>query len=196
MTSSSHHEKKTSLDTLLAFKALALMPGLTHSDRRVGAAIVEHFSRATARCDPGVGRLCRLLGLDRSTVFRSLANLDRSQVIVRTRHGGRSLRNSYEPNWTLFRQFEENWNERFREEVKARAVASARPKRSRGCDVPGRTSATQTCSNNLLKEPVCAAPSKRSTAARRRWLFGRWAGRKEKWPAVVACTRGTRTKLI
>jgi hypothetical protein len=39
------------LDTLLAVKALAVAPDLKATDRRVGAALIEHFNRKTGQCD-------------------------------------------------------------------------------------------------------------------------------------------------
>ncbi len=92
------------LDTLLAFKTIGLMPGLSASERRVACAIVEHFHRADGQCEPGADRLAWLLGLDRSTVLRATAALHRRRLVLRIRHGGRSQRNSYEPNWDLLRE--------------------------------------------------------------------------------------------
>ena len=62
------------LDTLLAFKAIALMPKLSAAERRVAAAIVDHFRRGDGRCDPGVERLANLLARfaqNRAAVHRS-----------------------------------------------------------------------------------------------------------------------------
>ena len=97
------------LDMLLAYKAIALMPGFSASERRVAGAIIDHFNRKDERCDPSVDRIASLLGVDRRTVLRAVDALDRAGVILKDRHGGRMMRNSYEPDWERFRKFELMW---------------------------------------------------------------------------------------
>jgi hypothetical protein len=99
--------------TLLALKVLTLVPELNASDRRVAGALLEHFNRNTAQCDPGLPRIADLLGLSTRTVMRSNRRLEAARLFKKTRHGGRSHRNSYEPNWARFQELEGVWREKF-----------------------------------------------------------------------------------
>ena len=155
------------LDTLLAYKALSLVPGLTVADRRVAAAIIDHFNHEDGRCDPSVERLVDLLGLNRTTVLRSIRALDRLGLIRKVRHGGYSLRNSYEPVWTRFREIEEVWKTRFNANSANAGVARLPRRKWRGRNVVGGASATQTYPINLSKEPVRTRADARPAAGRR-----------------------------
>lgn len=162
------------IETLLAFKAVALMPGLSAGEKRVAGAIIEHFNRASGRCDPGVGRLAGLLGLDRTTVLRAISSLHRRGIIVRTPHGGRSQRNSYEPNWEFLSGFNSAWNARFIGDGRAgRAAAKAPPSKSQSVDPTGGGTATQTDFLNLHKEPDAVE----ATELARRRSYGDAVGR-------------------
>src|SRR4051794_9128131 len=98
-----------SLDTLLAIKVLGLVPGLNANDRRVGAVLLEHFNRKNNRCDPGLKRIADLLGISQRTVIRCNAKLERAGLFRKIRHGGYGNRNSYEPIWPRFREYENSW---------------------------------------------------------------------------------------
>src|SRR5437763_517826 len=102
----------TTLHTLLACKVMALEPALSAAAKQVGAAIIEHYNRQDGRCDPGVERLSSLLDLDRSTILRSVAALHKADLIIKTRHGGRSQTNSYEPNWERLMALHQIWRDR------------------------------------------------------------------------------------
>ena len=151
--------KPEPLDTLLAFKALALMPGMTLAQVRVAAAIVDHFNRRNTRCDPGVERLTVLLGLDRSTVIRAIDRLHRAGIIVRIRHGGFFQRNRYEPAWDVLIEFARTWSVRKKNLNGGRrsVAAAAPPEGSRPRDVARGEAATQTYLENLSTEPIDAA---------------------------------------
>jgi DNA modification methylase len=56
-------------DTLLAIKSISLVPDLNTNDRRVGAALIDHYNRHTGQCDPGIHRLTMLLNISRRTVI-------------------------------------------------------------------------------------------------------------------------------
>lgn len=45
------------LDIVYAQKTLLLFPGLSSAARTIGGAILDHFNKRTARCDPGIDRL-------------------------------------------------------------------------------------------------------------------------------------------
>jgi predicted transcriptional regulator len=102
------------IDTLLALKAISLAPGLKENDRRVAAALVEHFNRETSQCDPGLKRIAGLLGISTRTVIRSTQRLENAGMFRKVRHGGHLNRNHYEPIWSRFRQIEVEWRARFR----------------------------------------------------------------------------------
>jgi hypothetical protein len=109
-------EYATALQTLLAFKVISLMPGLSVAARRVACAIIDHFNRFDGQCDPSVTRLALLLGLHRRTVLRAIDELDSRALILKERHGGLSQRNSYEPIWDLLGKLEEEWKQCMRSE--------------------------------------------------------------------------------
>jgi DNA-binding transcriptional MocR family regulator len=151
-----------SFDTLIAHKAINLIPDLSGGDKRVAGAIIDHFNRRTEQCDPSNERLARLLGISRRTVIRSTSRLERRGLIRKRRHGGNLNRNSYEPVWPLFRELEAAWNVRFREK---RANAKATEVSPSPCQHGHLTSdgpVTQTLLSNPLKEtyPSEAAAAK------------------------------------
>lgn len=142
------------LDTLIAYKVLAVMPGLTAAERRVAGAIIDHFNREDDRCDPGIERLAQLLRLDRRTVFRAVETLDRLGLILKDRHGGRSLRNSYEPVWDKFREIEANWKKRFNEKSVASPVTNSSRGKWQTSPEPSGEPVTQTFLSNHSNKPV------------------------------------------
>lgn len=91
-------------DILIALKAINLTQGIGNRDRRVAAALLDHFNRKTGQCDPSIKRLSGLLGISERTVFRSLQRIEADRLFKRARHGGHINRNSYEPNWPRFRE--------------------------------------------------------------------------------------------
>jgi hypothetical protein len=155
------------VDTLLACKALALMPEMSAAERRVGAAIVDHFNRDDGRCDPSVGRLAEMLGLSHRTVLRAIYRHDRLGLILKDRHGGRFQRNSYEPQWSRFKEIEADWRARMRNPTAAPSATSLRARSRQKSHLADDRPVTQTCSSNLLKEPVREGPAFEPTAARR-----------------------------
>lgn len=77
-------------DILFAHIALHVVPDLSPSARRVGAAIIEHFNKRTGQCDPSIERLGRLLGLSPTSVKAATAELCRgdSALFDRIVNGG------------------------------------------------------------------------------------------------------------
>ena len=102
-------------DVLFAHKALNIVPGLSEANRRVAGAIIDHFNKKNGQCDPGIKRLCKLLGLNRATVIRSTEKLHEEGFIKKESHGGKSHRASYRPNWDYFRHIVQRWDERMRD---------------------------------------------------------------------------------
>ncbi|WP_425462505.1 helix-turn-helix domain-containing protein [Martelella lutilitoris] len=96
-------------DVLFAYKALNLIPGLPEASRRVAGAILDHFNKKDGQCDPGIERLSRMLGLNRSTVIRATEKLDELGLIEKDSHGGKAHRASYKPNWAYFRAIVEDF---------------------------------------------------------------------------------------
>ena len=93
-------------DTLIAHKAISLCEDLSGSEKRIAAAIVDHFNRKTGQCDPGLARIASLVGVSERTVIRAVAGLSKKGYIRRLRHGGKFHRNQYEPDWERFRAME------------------------------------------------------------------------------------------
>ena len=139
-------------NTLIAHKAISLASELSNSEKRVAAAIIDHFNRRTRQCDPSLDCIAELIGMSRRTVIRAIDRLHKLGFICRIRHGGHYHRNSYEPVWSRFLQVEADWKSR-RSTRRARFGA---PKLS-SCSgqsrhVGGDTVDPQTCTSNLLKE--------------------------------------------
>jgi hypothetical protein len=147
------------IDTLLALKAINLVSGLNANDRRVAAALLEHFNRGTGQCDPGLNRLSRLLGISTRTVIRSNHRLERAGLFKKTRHGGLSNRNSYKPNWARFQEIETAWRTRFNAGHSA-SVPEASPTSCQPCHLESDGAVTQTCITNLPKATYEKSPPK------------------------------------
>ncbi|MCP4319874.1 MAG: helix-turn-helix domain-containing protein [Hyphomicrobiales bacterium] len=151
-------------DILFACKALNLVSGLSANARRVAGAIIDHFNRKTGQCDPSVGRLARMLDVDRSTIMRATNDLcsEEHGLFEKTSHGGMSHRTSYVPRWDRFREIVEDWEARMKtgdghakvSEARGSKVAKLRRPRSQNCDVKGRKTATQTNLINQSNKPI------------------------------------------
>ncbi len=150
-------------DILFAHMAIGLVPDLSSAAKRVGAAILEHFNRKTARCDPSVERLARLLGLDEKTIRRATNDLVAIGLFKKSSHGGRHHTAAYSPNWQRFRSIVADWNARMRSGEGEKRASTNRAKMSgntgQKCPVePGRN-ALQTVRTNRKKEPVAVSLS-------------------------------------
>lgn len=142
-------------DILFAHKALNMISGLSANARRVAGAIIDHFNRKTGQCDPSVERLAKLLGIDRATVLRATAELCGSKfgLFQKSSHGGKFNTASYVPCWALFRTIVSDWEAVMKGDQHVENVAKTQPRRSQGCDVSGRKTATQTNSINQSNKP-------------------------------------------
>ena len=141
-----------SVNTLIAHKAINLAAELSNSEKRVAAAIIDHFNRRTGQCDPSLDCIAELIGMSRRTVIRATDRLQKLGFIRRIRHGGKFHRNSYGPVWSRFLQVEAEWNAR----RVARRTRFGAPKVS---PCPGQSrhlgsdkADPQTFPSNLLKE--------------------------------------------
>jgi hypothetical protein len=144
------------LDVLLAYKAICLSESLSASEKRIAGAIVSSFNQATTQCDPSLGRIAKLLGVDRRTVIRAWPRLEASRMFRKVRHGGKSHRNSYEPIWPRFHELENQWRARFSADKLARDT-NVSPLARPTCHVAGDKSATQTHLRNQSEETKAEA---------------------------------------
>jgi hypothetical protein len=149
------------LKVLLALKAVSLAPGLTESDRRVAATLLDHFNRNTAECDPSLERMATLLCISTRTVIRATQRLERAGLFRKVRHGGHLNRNSYEPVWTKFHEIDAAWRARFSENARSRRSRLS-PSPSRSCHINGDTQVPQTCVSNQFKETCSSRPPKQA----------------------------------
>ncbi len=146
-------------DTTIAHKIINLMPELTGTDKRIAAAIIEHFNRKTGQCDPGLGRIALLVGVSRSTAIRSVSRIGRTGVLRVVRHGGYSQRNSYEPVWSRFRELDAVWKMRFRAKSRGADGSKMPPETCQTCHLPGDQPDTQTFLNNQSKQTRVGEPA-------------------------------------
>jgi hypothetical protein len=63
------------LDITLALKAIALTDSLTASEKRIAAAVVDHFNREDGRCDPSYETIAAILSVNVRTVGRGITKL-------------------------------------------------------------------------------------------------------------------------
>ena len=144
------------LDTLIAHKVINLSADLSGADKCVAGAIIDHFNRKTGQCDPGIDRLSRLLGCSRRTVIRAVESLDEHELIYCRRHGGRSQRNSYQPNWPLFRELDEAWSKAMSGNSRHQPVTKCASPERQSCHLGSDRAVTQTLPTNQSIEPVTA----------------------------------------
>jgi predicted transcriptional regulator len=139
-------------NTLIAHKAISLASELSNSEKRVAAAIIDHFNRRTGQCDPSLDCIAELIGMSRRTVIRATDRLQKLGFIRRIRHGGHYHRNSYEPVWSRFLQVEADWKSR-RSARRARFDApKLSPCSGQSRHVAGDTADPQTFPSNKLNE--------------------------------------------
>ena len=137
-------------DVLMAFKVLSLAPGLSRAAARIGSILVDHFGRSTGVCEPGVTRLAKLSGYNKSTVKKATSDLCEAGWFDKQSHGGLYNTCSYQPNWAAFTKFDRENRERFDADSKARKNRSSRYKNS---DLNGLKNQTQTnLKTNLINQ--------------------------------------------
>jgi hypothetical protein len=142
--------RKTNVEAipvLIAFKVIALADDLSAVERQVGATLLDSFNRKTGQCDPSLDRVAGLLGVHRRTVIRATGKLETKGLFRKTRHGGYSHRNHYEPLWPKFLELEARWRGRFEAASRNRTMEMSRSA-GQGGHVAGGRDATQTYSTN------------------------------------------------
>lgn len=144
------------LPILIAFKVIALADDLSAVERQVGATLLDSFNRKTGQCDPSLDRVASLLNVHRRTVIRATAKLEARGLFRKTRHGGYSHRNHYEPIWSKFRDLESKWRNRFEAAARARRTRKS-SSGEHGSHDGGDADVTQTFgtnqSNSTLSDP-------------------------------------------
>lgn len=80
---------------LLGAQRRIFASGLRPMERLVALALVDHWSRSSAKPFPGVDRLAEFTGADRKTVLRALAGLERAGALGVTRRS-RGQSNRYD----------------------------------------------------------------------------------------------------
>ncbi len=161
-------------DILFAHMALGLASGLSGAAKSVGTAILEHYNRKTARCDPSVERLAGLLGVDEKTVRRATNDLVAKGLFKKSSHGGRHNTAAYSPNWPCFRIIIAEWNARMKS---GKGVGEASRNWAEMSGDIGRKSpfdadknALQTDRSNRKKEPCAVSLSTDGPLAGRKGL--------------------------
>jgi DnaA N-terminal domain len=138
------------LDITLALKAIALANNATAAEKRIAAAVLDHFNRKTGRCDPSYETIAAILSINVRTVGRGItkfAKINFFKVII---HGGVRQCNSYQPNWPLFRTIETEWRRRRREYANRFKAPEMSCSTRQGCPPGEGQIALQTYSNNIL----------------------------------------------
>jgi hypothetical protein len=126
--------------------------------------LLEHFNRKTGRCDPSLGRIAGLLGINTRTVIRSVGRLEVAGLVRKHRHGGHLNRNSYEPLWPKLRELEAAWDARFKGGSSARSSVS--PGHGQPCHLDGDIAVTQTYPIKNLPNETCAGSQPRKENSR------------------------------
>ena len=111
--------------------------------------LLEHFNRRTGQCDPGLERIASLLSISTRTVIRSNHKLERAGMFRKVRHGGYGNRNSYEPIWPRFAEYEVSWREKLKRGAKVRATRLSHSL-GQACHIPADETVTQTYTNKNL----------------------------------------------
>ena len=153
-------------NTFIAHKAISLCEDLSGSEKRVAAAIIDHFNRKTGQCDPGLEKIAVLVCVSRRTVIRAVGSLVEKGYLCRLRHGGKFHRNQYEPDWDRFRAIEAQWNARRSKKVNKSEAPELSPSERQSCHVGGDIDVTQTLPRNSSKETlVVQQPARESCTA-------------------------------
>jgi hypothetical protein len=151
--------KISPLQTLLAFKAVALHQGLGRTERLVAGALLDHFNRQTGQCDPSVKTLATLGGVSERTVIRATHRLVAAGLFEKDKHKGHFHRNSYRPRWPKFDELNSRWDS-LRRELSKRYELSPLPGQT--CPTDGDNAVTETFISNRSKETSPAPPSLRT----------------------------------
>lgn len=185
---------------ILALKAIAKHPKLSGAAKAVGAELLDCFNQNTERCDPGVATLTRLTGFSRSTILRSVDELDALDLIAKNRHGGKYGTNSYRPNWEMFSRLNVEWKAAKQASRTVEVVSEMTPAHpelvsevtTEGCQnwhLGGVENDTQTDLRNLSEEPVVVEEGAHddlgALSNRLRKALGSLSWTMDKYPAMI-----------
>lgn len=133
MTSKGHRGKLTGKP--LAYKALAIAPDLANSQRKVGAALIDHMHGCYGRCDPGMRRLARVTGYTVGTVQWAITGLcspRNPDRLFDNVNGGQGKRPSYRVRWDRVEAIVDGFEARTSTPTVQQASNSSRPSTVRG----------------------------------------------------------------
>ncbi|WP_141936003.1 helix-turn-helix domain-containing protein [Bradyrhizobium sp. UNPA324] len=137
-------------DTTFALKAIGLSDQLNKTEKRVAVALLDHFNRKTARCDPSQQTIAALLGVDRKTVNRAIKKIVRLGYFNSLRHRGSWHCNSYQPCWHRFRADEEKWSADRRKHRSRFDSPEMSPSLRQVCPTTGHEITSQTYPTNIF----------------------------------------------
>jgi DnaA N-terminal domain len=138
------------LDITLALKAIALADNATASEKRIAAAVLDHFNRKTGRCDPSYETIAAILSINVRTVGRGISKFAKIDFFKVITHGGVGQCNSYQPNWPLFRMMEVEWTRRRREYANRFRASKMSCSSRQDCPAGEGQIVLQTYSNNTI----------------------------------------------
>ena len=137
--------------TAIANEAINLVDHISASAKRTAGALIGHFNRQTGQCDPSVGRLATMLGIDPATVRRATAELCSAGLFKKSSHGGKSHRAQYYPQWDRFEEIVADWQRRMKTGDPPGNRAEMRASTAQDCAVEPRNIAPQTLLRNPLR---------------------------------------------
>jgi DnaA N-terminal domain/Helix-turn-helix domain len=196
-------------DITLALKAIALSDSLSASEKRIAAAVIDHFNRGNGRCDPSYETIAAILSINVRTVGRGVTKLVKINFFKMITHGGINNCNSYQPNWVVFRALEAHWKRQRREYANRFKGKEMSPLPGQYCPVDVGQIALQTYSNNIIPLTSSAAGRPEKVVSTTSGLslsgFGIFAARLEKrlgkddwhaWFRNVHFVEATKDKII
>jgi Helix-turn-helix domain len=136
-------------DFAIAFKAIALLRGLSGDAKTVAAVILSHFNAKTGQCDPGTERLMAKAGVSKRTVVNATNELHARGLVVKIRNGGNGFRSRYQPKWSAFRQIVADFE---KSETTAEQVQERAPEECKNVHLDGAKACTLTHIRNSSKE--------------------------------------------
>ena len=152
-------------DGLIAHKSINLCGDLSGSEKRVAAAIIDHYNRKTGQCDPALGTIARLIGVSRRTVIRAVGALADKGYIRKRRHGGKFHRNQYEPDWAHFRAMEAKWSAQRRKTSEERNATATSPLQRQSCHNDSDVDVTQTLLSNSSNKTFASEAARQPRAS-------------------------------
>jgi hypothetical protein len=145
-------------DMTFALKAISLSREVTGTDKRISAALLDHFNRKTGRCDPSYDTLAKLLGINRRTVGRGIKKAVKAKLFTMITHGGINNCNAYQPSWIYYRELDERWKLERRKHADRFSPQKMSSLPGQTCSLPKGETDLQTCSTKFI--PLTSSPTK------------------------------------